>query len=98
MNKIRLFNRKKNSLKRYSSPDKTGKNEGESLALLRWALEMSLMALQYTLLPLSECKSREGGGGEGGMGLISFINVAIDRIRASRERGGEWSSERLEKE
>ena len=62
-----------------------GKNEGESLALLIWALEMSLMALQYTLPPLTECKSREGGGGEG-MGLISFINVAIDRIRASRER------------
>ena len=63
-----------------------GKNEGESLALLIWALEMSLMALQYTLPPLTECKSREGEEREGGMGLISFINVAIDRIRASRER------------
>ena len=41
-----------------------GKNEGESLALLIWALEMSLMALQYTLPPLTECKSREGEEGK----------------------------------
>ena len=71
-----------------------GKNEGESLALLIWALEMSLMALQYTLLPLPECKSREGGGGgRNGTNLIHQCgnrqNKGVEReeLRERREIG-----------
>ena len=40
----------------------------------------------HSPFPSLNANPEKGEEREGGMGLISFINVAIDRIRASRER------------
>ena len=69
-----------------------GKNEGESLALLIWALEMSLMALQYTLLPLPNANPEKGRRGRrNGTNLIHQCgnrqNKGVEREREElRER------------